>query len=430
MKNLAVIILAAGKGERMKSKLPKVLHSLAGRPMLGYVLDLAESLKPKYKICVLGHKFEMVKEYIKEQKQGFRIVIQKRLLGSADAVKQARSSLKNFRGTVLVLYGDNPLVRPQTVSKLIQHHRRLNAQATLLVTILNNPKGLGRIIRDTSNNICRIAEEVQANDYEKDIKEVNTGIACFEKDTLFRALNRVKLNPAPARRDGVSSRKREYYLTDVIQILYKQRALIKSLKLEESQEAGGINSQAELSKAERIMQKRLLEALMEKGVRIVDPGSTKVCWDTRIQKGTIVFPFTVIESNVKIGKACRIGPFCHLREGVVVHDNSVVGNFTELSRTKLGGGTLAKHFCYLGDARIGKKVNIGAGTVTANFDGKKKSATIIEDSAFIGSNSTLIAPVKVGKRATTGAGSVVTRNRNVPSGVTVVGVPAKPLRSG
>jgi bifunctional UDP-N-acetylglucosamine pyrophosphorylase/glucosamine-1-phosphate N-acetyltransferase len=298
-----VIILAAGKGERMKSKLPKVLHPLAGRPMLGYVLDLAESLKPKYKICVLGHKFEMVREYIKEQKEGFRIVIQKRLLGSADAVKLAKSSLRNFRGTVLVLYGDNPLVRPQTVSKLIQHHRRLNAQATLLAATLDNPKGLGRIIRDTSNNICRVVEEVQANDYEKDIKEVNTGIACFEKDMLFRALNRVKLNP----------RKKEYYLTDVIQILYKQKALIKSLKLEGPQEATGINSQAELSKAEKIIQKRLLEALMEKGVRIVDPESIKVCWDTRIQKDTIVFPFTVIESNVKIGKACRIGPFCHLR---------------------------------------------------------------------------------------------------------------------
>jgi len=417
-KDLAVIILAAGKGERMKSKLPKVLHPLAGRPMLDYVLDLAKSLKPKYKICVVGHKFEMVGEYIEERKEGFRIVIQKRLLGSADAVKQAKSSLRNFRGTVLVLYGDNPLVRPQTVSKLIQHHRRLNAQATLLAATLDNPKGLGRIIRDTANNICRVVEEVQANDYEKDIKEVNTGIVCFEKDMLYRALTRVKLNP----------RKKEYCLTDVIQILYKQKALIKSLKLEGPQEATGINSQAELSKAEKIMQKRLLEALMEKGVRIVDPESTKVCWDTRIQKDTIVFPFTVIESNVKIGKACLIGPFCHLREGVVIRDNSVVGNFTELSRTKLGRGTLAKHFCYLGDARIGKKVNIGAGTVTANFDGKKKNVTTIKDNAFIGSNSTLIAPVKVGKRATTGAGSVVTRNRDVPSGVTVVGVPAKPLK--
>ncbi|MFH1338979.1 MAG: NTP transferase domain-containing protein [Candidatus Omnitrophota bacterium] len=417
-KDIAVVILAAGKGERMKSGLPKVLHPLAGRPMLGYVLDLAESLKPKYKICVLGHKSEAVAEYVRKRKQKFGIVIQKRLLGSADAVKQAKSSLRNFRGTVLVLYADNPLIGLQTARKLIQLHRRLNADATLLAATLEKPKGLGRIIRDTSNNICRIVEEVQANDYEKDIKEVNTGIACFEKGMLLRALNRVKLNP----------REKEYYLTDVIQILYKQKALIKSLTLEDPQEATGINSQAELSKAEKIMQKRLLEALMEKGVRIVDPDSTKVCWDTRIQRGTVVFPFTVIESNVKIGKACRIGPFCHLRENVIIRDNSAAGNFTELSRTKLGEGTKALHFCYLGDARLGRKVNIGAGTVTANFDGKKKSITAIGDNAFIGSNSTLIAPVKIGKRAVTGAGSVVTKNRNVPPGVTVAGVPAKPIK--
>jgi bifunctional UDP-N-acetylglucosamine pyrophosphorylase/glucosamine-1-phosphate N-acetyltransferase len=417
-KNLAVIILAAGRGERMKSKLPKVLHPIAGRPMLGYVLDLAKSLKPKFEICVLGHKSEIVRDYIKKQKDRVRIVIQKRLLGSADAVRSTKSVLRNFKGTVLVLYADNPLLKPQIVKTLIKHHQQTNASATLLAATLDKPGDRGRIIRDGSHNILRIVEEAEANDYEKDIKEVNTGVSCFDKDMLFWAINRVKLNP----------RKREYYLTSVIQILQKQRALIESLRLEDPQEAIGINKQADLSQAEKIMQQRLIYALMEKGVVIVDPDSTRVCWDTRIQKDSIVFPFTVIESNVRIGKACRIGPLCHLREGVVIQDNSVIGNFVEVVRSKINQHTVAKHFCYLGDSRLGRGVNIGAGTVTANFDGKRKAVTVINDKAFIGSDTVLVAPVKVGKGAKTGAGSVLPKNKNVAPKTTVAGVPAKPLK--
>lgn len=415
--NLAVIILAAGRGERMKSELPKTLHPIAGRPMLGYVLDLARALKPKLEICVLGHKSEEVGGYIEKQKGRVRIVIQKRLLGSADAVRQVRSILRGFKGTVLVLYGDNPLLRLQTVKRLIRHHQKTHSSATLLVASLDKPKGYGRIIRDSTCNIVRIVEEVEANDYERDIKEINTGISCYEKGRLFWALNRVKLNP----------RKREYYLTDVIQILHEQKALIEYLRLEDPREAIGINKQADLSEAERIIQQRLLQALMDKGVRIVDPGSTWVCWDTRIESDSVVFPFTVIESNVKIGKNCRIGPFCHLREGALIQDKAKIGNFAEVVRSKIKKGAVAKHFCYLGDSRIGKRVNVGAGTVIANFDGKKKSVTVIDDEAFIGSDTVLVAPVKVGKRARTGAGSVVTKNKNVAANTTVVGVPARTL---
>jgi bifunctional UDP-N-acetylglucosamine pyrophosphorylase/glucosamine-1-phosphate N-acetyltransferase len=417
-KNLAVIILAAGKGVRMKSELPKVLHPIAGRPMLGYVLDLAIGLNPKFAICVLGHRSEMVRDYIKKQKLKLKIVIQKRPLGSADAVKQAKSILRDFRGTVLVLYADNPLFKTQTAKDLIKYHQQAQASGTLLVAALNKPKGYGRIIRDNSYNILRIVEETEANEYEKDIKEINTGICCYSKERLFWALNRVKL----------SSRKREYYLTDIVGILHKQGEIIESLRLEDHREAIGINRQADLPQAERVMQQRLLESLAERGVRIVDPDSTRVCWDTRIEAGTIVFPFTVIESNVKIGKDCRIGPFCHLRSGAVMQDNSEIGNFTEVSRSKIGQGTTAKHFCYLGDSYIGKGVNVGAGTVTANFDGKKKAVTTIEDKAFIGSGTILVAPVKVGRSARTGAGSVVTKHKNVPPNKTVVGVPAKPLK--
>jgi bifunctional UDP-N-acetylglucosamine pyrophosphorylase/glucosamine-1-phosphate N-acetyltransferase len=418
MKNLAVIILAAGRGERMKSELPKALHPIAGRPMLGYVLDLARALKPKLEICVLGHKSEMVRDYIEKQKGRVKILTQKRLLGSADAVRQAGSILRGFKGTVLVLYGDNPLLRLETIKRLVQHHQQTHSSATLLLASLDKPKGYGRIIRDSTCNIVRIVEEVEANDYERDIKEINTGICCYEKRRLFWALNRVKINP----------RKREYYLTDVIQILHKQKAIIESLGLKDPGEAIGINKQADLSEAERIMQQRLLQVLMDKGVRIVDPTSTWVCWDTRIQSDSVVFPFTVIESNVKIGKNCHIGPFCHLREGVVIQDRAKIGNFAEVVRSKIDQGAVAKHFCYLGDSRIGRRVNVGAGTVTANFDGKKKSVTVINDGAFIGSDTVLVAPVRVGKRAITGAGSVVTKNKNVAANTTVAGVPARPIK--
>ena len=418
--NLAVIILAAGRGERMKSELPKVLHPIAGRPMLGYVLDLVKALKPKFKICVLGHKSKEVTEFIKKQKDNIGIVIQKRLLGSADAVKQARTVLKGFKGTILVLYADTPLLKPQTIKRLIQHHSQTHASVTLMVASLDEPGGYGRIIRDSSYNIMRIAEDAGANEYEKDIKEINSGISCYDKEKLFWALNRVKLN----------RRKKEYYLTSVIQILREQNAIIESLRLEDLREATGINRQADLSQVEKVMQQRLLKNLMDKGIRIVDPSSTWVSWDTQIKSGSIVYPFTVIESNVKIGKNCRIGPFCHLRKAVVIQDNSAVGNFTEVSRSRIGSRTAAKHFCYLGDSRIGNKVNIGAGTVTANFDGKKKSVTTIRNGAFIGSDTILIAPVKVGRRAKTGAGSVVTKNKNVPANKTVVGMPAKPIKKG
>jgi bifunctional UDP-N-acetylglucosamine pyrophosphorylase/glucosamine-1-phosphate N-acetyltransferase len=417
-KDLAVIILAAGRGERMKSALPKVLHPLAGRPMLGYAMDVARSLRPKFQIFVLGHKSEIVRNYIKKQQDKVSIVTQKQLLGSADAVRRAKYVLRNFKGEVLVIFGDNPLLKPQTARRLVQHHRQAHADATLLVATLDKPSGHGRIIRDSSYSISRIVEEPRTNEYEKDIKEVNVGVACYNKDMLFWALERVKLNP----------QKREYYLTDVVKILYKRRAVIEGLRLEDSHQAIGINSQADLSQAEKVMQQRLLEALMDRGVRIMDLDSTWVCWDTRIKMGSIVFPFTVIESNVKIGKNCRIGPFCHVREDVVIQDNCTIGNFTEVSRSKVGQGTVAKHFCYLGDSRIGKRVNIGAGTVTANFDGKKKAVTIINDKAFIGSDTILVAPVKVGRSARTGAGSVVPKGKNVAAKTTVVGVPARPLK--
>lgn len=418
-KDIAVIILAAGKGERMKSEIPKVLHPICGRPMLGYVLDLARALKPRFTCIVLGHKSDLVRDYIKTWRQSaIKIVIQRRLLGSADAVKQASSVLRNFKGIVLVLYADNPLIKLETLKRLIGHHQKSNAEGTLLSAILDKPTGYGRVVRDKFYSISKIVEEKDTNDYQRDIKEIATGIFCFNREKLFAALKKVKPNPI----------KKEYYLTDVVGILYKQKADIGALKLEDPQEGKGINSQEDLSRAEKIMQARFLKNLMDKGVRIINPDSTFVSWDTCINKGSVVFPFTVIENNVKIGKDCRIGPFCHLREGTVIRDGAFVGNFSELVRSKVGERTRARHFCYLGDSRIGKQVNIGAGTVTANFDGKKKNVTVIKDNAFIGSDTVLVAPVRVGRKSITGAGSVVTKNKNVPDNTTVVGVPARPLK--
>jgi len=414
-KNIACIILAAGRGERMKSDIPKVLHPICGRPMLMFVLDLVEDLKIKKVIVVLGHQHTEVRKFLKP---GIKVVIQKRLLGTADAVKVAQAALGNFKGTILVLYADNPLLKKETIKQLLKHHRENNLDATLLTAKLERPRGYGRILRDKYASICGIAEEKDADDFQKDIKEVNTGIICFNKDKLYDSFRYIKPN----------NRKKEYYLTDSISVFYKKGYTIDGVKLLDINEALGINSRQDLAKANKIMQRRINEELMKEGVTIVDPDSTFIGYGAKIGKDTIIYPFTVIGSDVKIGKRCQVGPFAHLRGASVIENDVVVGNFLEIVRSKISSKTLAKHFGYIGDSRIGYQVNIGAGTVTANFDGLNKNITVIKDKAFIGSDTVLIAPVKIGKRARTGAGAVVAKNKNVPDGVTVVGVPARPLK--
>lgn len=415
MKNIAVIILAAGKSTRMKSDTPKVLHPLCARPMLGYVLDLVRDLKIKKAIAVLGVKREAVKKLLTP---GIKIAIQKRLIGSGDAVRAAGNLLRGFKGTVLVLYGDNPLLKKDTVSGLLKHHIESNSDATVLTAEVDKPSGYGRILRDKYGSILGIAEEKDADDFQKDIKEINTGIICFNKEKLFANLKYLKPD----------NLKKEYYLTDIIGIFYKKGYLIDHVKVSDINEALGINSRSDLAKANAIMQKRLNEDLMQQGVTLVDPDSSFISYGTEIGEDSTIYPFTVIERNVKIGRRCRIGPFVHLRENTEIQDDVAVGNFLEIVRSKISSHSRAKHFCYIADSRIGCKVNIGAGTVTANFDGKKKSSTIIKNGAFIGSDTILIAPVKIGKGAITGAGSVVLKNKNVPDNTVVVGVPAKALK--
>lgn len=397
----------------MKSDIPKVLHKICGRPMLGYVLDLVKSLRPEQSVVVLGHKHELVR---KEIPSGVKIAVQKKLIGTADAVKVALNQLKGFKGTVLVLYGDIPLLKKETVDKLIKYHTENNVDATLLIAELTKPEGYGRILRDKYFSVSSIVEEKDADDFEKDIKEINTGIICFNKLSLESALKKVRAN----------NKKKEFYLTDVIKILYAQGKLVDGIKIADINEAMGINSRVELAKANLIMQSRINEKIMLSGVTLVDPATTFINYGSKIGQETVIYPFTVIESDVKIGKRCFVGPFAHLREGASISDDVTLGNFLEVVRATIGKNTFAKHFCYIADAKVGKSVNIGAGAVTANFDGINKHNIVIKDGAFIGSDTIMVAPLHIGRGAKTGAGSVIIKS--VSDKKTAVGVPARILK--
>jgi bifunctional UDP-N-acetylglucosamine pyrophosphorylase/glucosamine-1-phosphate N-acetyltransferase len=414
-KNVACIILAAGKGERMKSAIPKVMHRLCGRPMICFVSDLVKALKIKSSVCVLGYKYQLVEPFIDLKT---RVAIQPKLLGTADAVKTGLRGLKNFKGDVLILYGDMPLLKHQTVSKLLKAHAGNNAAATMLTATLEKPEGYGRILRDKFGSICRIIEEKDADDFQKNIKEINTGIIVFQRDSLERALKGVKRN----------NRKKEFYLTDCISLLYRQGLLVDHVKVDNVKEALGVNSRAGLAEADSIMRGRINEEFMKQGVGIVDPASTFIGFGTKIGPDTTIYPFTVIESDCIIGTRCSIGPFVHVRGGSRLADDVTLGNFVEVTRSSISSRSFVKHFGYIGDARIGSAVNIGAGVVIANFDGTAKHATVIKDNAFIGSDTVLVAPVVVGKGARTGAGSVVVKNQHIPDGTTVVGIPARTLK--
>jgi bifunctional UDP-N-acetylglucosamine pyrophosphorylase/glucosamine-1-phosphate N-acetyltransferase len=414
MKKIAAIILAAGKGERMKSKLPKVLHPVCSRPMLGYVLDLVKRSKIKDFTVVLGYEHEQVKAYLPA---GTKTVIQKKQLGTADAVKQALPSIKGHHDAVIILYGDTPLLKKETIAKLVQRHIESKASATILTAKIEKPFGYGRILRDQYSSVCGIAEEKDADDFQKEIKEINTGIICFNQEKLKECLKLVKPN----------NKKKEYYLTDCIGLLAGKGELVESFLLEDINESLGVNSRVELAQANAIMRKTINEAFMKDGVTIVDPENVYISFGVEIGVDSVIYPFTVIEKDVKIGTQCSVGPFCRLRPGTRLEDNVSVGNFIEISRSRLASKTRAKHFGFIGDTRIGSHVNIGAGAVTANYDGKNKNITLIGDNAFIGCDTVLVAPVKIGKRAKTGAGSVVTRGRNVLDNTVVVGIPARPL---
>ncbi|MFC1807355.1 bifunctional N-acetylglucosamine-1-phosphate uridyltransferase/glucosamine-1-phosphate acetyltransferase [Candidatus Omnitrophota bacterium] len=419
-KDIAVIILAAGKGVRMRSSLPKALCELSGKPMVEFLLDSVSSSRIKNVIVVGGYKIQLLRKRLASR--DLKIVEQKSLLGSADAVKQAKTLLKNFGGSVLVLYADTPLIKESTLKQLIRSHQKSKATATILTVKTGDPKEYGRIARDEKGNICNIIEHTDIGGQGTGFRvqgryEINVGAYCFDSKKLFDGLARIKKNKI----------KGEYYLTDIIPYLYNKGYKVNSYAITDIEEAMGLNRREDMVHAEDVLNRRTVNKLLDSGVMIKDPKNTYIQADAKIGKDTTIYPFVVIGRNVKIGRGCKIGPFVHLRPGAILKDGAEVGNFVEIVRSSLGPDSKAKHLTYLGDAHIGRNVNIGAGTITANYDGKSKNITIIDDNSFIGSGTTIVAPVKIGKRASTGAGCVVVKGRNVLPGTTVVGVPAKPI---
>jgi len=414
-KKISAVVLAAGKSKRTKTTLPKVLLEVGGRPLIFYILEILSSLKVVSDIIVvLGHKKDLVKEFIAKEFKNVKFSFQKELNGTAKALLAAKPLL-NKTNNVLVLCADSPLITAATLKECIKYFFKEDADCAVLTAIFKEKNDLGRITRDEKDKIKSITERVELKESGQE-EEVNSGIYCFKRDTLFKGLKLIRLN----------KKKKEFFLTDIIEIFYHWGCKILGYKLKENTEILGVNTQKNLSIVRKVLNQRFLDNLMKRGVVIVDPENTFVSFDTKIGKNTVVYPFTFIEKNVIIGSNCTIGPFVRLRENTVIRDNVKLGNFLEINRSKIDEGTRIKHFGYLGDTTVGKSVNIGAGVVVANYDGKKKYKTFIKKKAFIGSDTIIVAPAKIGKGAVTGAGSVVTKN--VKDKNIVVGVPARVLR--
>ena len=431
--NVHVVILAAGKGTRMKSRRPKVLHELAGRPLIEHVLSTVDSLAASSTTLVVGHGADEVRAAL-EARSNLQFVVQAPQLGTGHALLQTEAVLANERGTVLLLYADVPLLEPGTLHRLIETHQSARAAATVLTAELDDPYGYGRILRDADGRISRIVEERDASGDERVIREVNSGIYCFAHAPLFAALHELAADNSQG----------EYYLTDLVS-LYRRRGLpVETLTLDSPGELRGINSRVDLADLTRVVRARKTRAIMLSGVTLEDPSTTNIDEDVTIGADTVIAPGVSLQGRTTIGASCRIergvrltnatvgdrvtildgsividstvasdaavGPYAHLRPGSELGEGARVGNFVELKKTKLGAGSKANHLAYLGDAAIGARVNVGAGTITCNYDGTTKHKTVIEDGAFIGSDSQLVAPVTVGKGAYIAAGSTITED--------------------
>lgn len=418
MDNISAIVLAAGQGKRMRSSIPKVLHPVGGVPMVLLVIDTlrkAIRLSGGRIVVVVGVGGEDVRKILPKD---VSVIDQGKPLGTGHAVMCTRAMFSRYSGDLLIACADMPLVKGDTVRRLISSHRRNNVSCTIMTGFLDEPMGYGRIIRDKDGNVTGIVEDSDSTKKISAIKEVNSGMYCFKARDLFNVLSLVNRK----------NKQKEFYLTDTVSLLIKRGCKVKAFCVKDSVEIFGINSRKDLAIANRIMNNRILEMHMANGVTIVDPNTTYIDIRVRIGKDTVIYPFTVIEGDVKIGRGCEVGPFTHLRDKTVLRDGAEIGNFVEVKKSSIGRHTKAKHLTYLGDTTVGERVNIGAGTITANYDGKNKYPTVIKDRAFIGTHTTLVAPVTVGKGAVTGAGAVVLRNRDVPANTVVVGVPAKVLK--
>lgn len=403
--DIKAVILAAGKGTRMKSETtPKVLHEIMGKTLLGYVLDNVKNFVSE-EFVIVGHHADEVEKFVKDNYENAKPVLQSPQLGTGHAVSMVCPALENFAGLVLILCGDTPLVREETLKKFVEFHKSNNSDLTVMSTIFEKPANYGRIIREADNSLKCIVEEKDATPEQKAVKEVNAGIYCLNWGKIKSAFGQLKSNNAQG----------EYYLTDIISWGKEQNLNVNAYILEDSDEIYGINSRLNLAEATKMMNKRNLEKYMVNGVTIVDPDSTWISEDTEIGQDTIIYPATYIEGKNKIGKNCKIGPCAHLRGGVEIVDNVKIGNFVEVKKAKISSNTNVGHLSYIGDAELGEHVNIGAGTITANYDplSKTKSKTILKDNVKIGSNSVLVAPVTVEEGANVGAGGIITKD--IPS---------------
>jgi bifunctional UDP-N-acetylglucosamine pyrophosphorylase/glucosamine-1-phosphate N-acetyltransferase len=390
--------LAAGVSSRMNTQMAKVLHEVCGRPMLAYVLDACHEVGIRKLFVVVGFSSEQVRERFCDY-EDIVWVQQDKQLGTAHAVLCCREYLEDFQGETLVLCGDGPLIRAETLKSLIESHEAGQSAATLATAILENPAGYGRIVRDKYNNIQGIVEDSDCTPEQLTIKEINPSYYLFDNQVLFEALENVKPNNV----------KEEYYLTDAVSGIISTGHKVTAVTAVRPEEAMGVNSRAQLSEASKIMQHRIQQQLMDNGVTIVDPDNTWIDARAKIGQDTIIEPFTYIHGEVTIGQGCRIGPFAYLRNGTELKNDVVLGVYTEVKNSTLADGVRARHHSYIGDAFVGQNVNFGAGSITANFDGKKVNRTNIGDDSYIGSGAILIAPLELKNSSHVNSGTVVSQ---------------------
>jgi bifunctional UDP-N-acetylglucosamine pyrophosphorylase/glucosamine-1-phosphate N-acetyltransferase len=402
-KKVKSIILAAGKGTRMKSEMPKVLHSIFNKPLLGYVIDAVNGIGcVDESFIIVGHEAEKVEDYVNKNYERAKCILQSPQLGTGDAVNKAAPYINGFDGYVIVVCGDTPLITADTLRNFIEFHDNNSADLTVMSAIFENPKNYGRIIRDKNKKFVAIIEEKDATPEQKAVKEINAGIYCITWNKISAAFGNLKNDNAQG----------EYYLTDIVKWAVEQNLNVQSYILENNEEIFGINSKVHLAQATKILNKKTVTKLMENGVQIVDPDSTYISPETTIEADTLILPNVYITGKNSIGKNCKIGPFAHIRDGATIGNNVRIGNFVEIKKSVIKDNTNVSHLSYIGDSELGSHVNIGAGTITANYNpiSKVKSKTIIKDGANTGSNSVLVAPVTVNEMASVGAGSVITKD--------------------
>ncbi|MEC0521938.1 bifunctional UDP-N-acetylglucosamine diphosphorylase/glucosamine-1-phosphate N-acetyltransferase GlmU [Bacillus inaquosorum] len=424
------VVLAAGQGTRMKSKLYKVLHPVCGKPMVEHVVDEALKLSLSKLVTIVGHGAEEVKKQLSDKSE---YALQAEQLGTAHAVKQAQPFLADEKGVTIVICGDTPLLTAETMEQMLKEHTQREAKATILTAVAEDPTGYGRIIRGANGAVQKIVEHKDASEEERLVTEINTGTYCFDNEALFRAIDQVSNDNAQG----------EYYLPDVIEILKNEGETVAAYQTGNFQETLGVNDRVALSQAEQFMKERINKRHMQNGVTLIDPMNTYISPDAVIGSDTVIYPGTVIKGEVqigedtiigphteimnssignrtvikqsvvnhsKVGNDVNIGPFAHIRPDSVIGNEVKIGNFVEIKKTQFGDRSKASHLSYVGDAEVGTDVNLGCGSITVNYDGKNKYLTKIEDGAFIGCNSNLVAPVTVGEGAYVAAGSTVTED--------------------